>query len=232
MQHNNSLRRKLVLVGAGEFADIAHEYFTHDSDYEVVAFAVERAYLSGDTHRGLPLIATEDLRDRFPPDQFVAHVAITNTQMNRVRQRVVQDMLTKGYELVSYISSHALVWRTAEIGCNAFIFENNVVQHGTKIGDGVVLWSGNHVGHQTQIGDFTFVSSHVVISGYCRIGKRCFIGVNAAFADNLTIADDCFVSLGAVVNKSVDEPGVILTGHPATSSKVSVYRFFKVKPEP
>ena len=34
--------RKIVIVGDGEFAEIACEYFTHDSPHEVVAFAVER----------------------------------------------------------------------------------------------------------------------------------------------------------------------------------------------
>jgi hypothetical protein len=28
-------RKKLLIVGDGEFAEIACEYFTHDSDYEV-----------------------------------------------------------------------------------------------------------------------------------------------------------------------------------------------------
>jgi hypothetical protein len=31
---------KLVVLGDGAFAEIAYEYFTHDSEYEVVAFAV------------------------------------------------------------------------------------------------------------------------------------------------------------------------------------------------
>ena len=220
----------LVLVGAGEFADIAHEYFTHDSDLEVVGFAVERAYLEASEHRGLPLVALEEIETHFPPGTVQVHVAVTNTQLNRVRERLVGTVRSKGYELANYISSHAFVWNTAEIGQNVFIFENNVVQHGVKLGDGVVLWSGNHIGHQTQIGDFTFVTSHVVISGYCRIGKRCFLGVNATFADNLALGDDCFVALASVVNKSFQDLGLMLTGHPATPSKASSYRFFKITP--
>ena len=40
---------KLVIFGAGEFAHIAHEYFSHDSDYEVVAFVVDDAFHKFDT---------------------------------------------------------------------------------------------------------------------------------------------------------------------------------------
>jgi ssRNA-specific RNase YbeY (16S rRNA maturation enzyme) len=37
--------RRLVIVGDSEFAEIAYEYFTYDSPYEVVAFSVEKEYL-------------------------------------------------------------------------------------------------------------------------------------------------------------------------------------------
>jgi ssRNA-specific RNase YbeY (16S rRNA maturation enzyme) len=49
--------RKLVIVGDSAFAEIACEYFTHDSPYEVVAFAVERAFLKRDTLMGRSVIA-------------------------------------------------------------------------------------------------------------------------------------------------------------------------------
>ena len=48
--------RRLVLIGAGELALIANEYFSHDSDYEVVAFCVDREYLNEPELEGLPVI--------------------------------------------------------------------------------------------------------------------------------------------------------------------------------
>ena len=222
---------KLVLVGAGEFADIAHEYFTYDSSSEVVAFAVERAFLTVLEHRGLPVVAVEDLEAHYPPDAFSLHVAVTNTKLNRVRERLVENLRARDYLFASYISSRAFVWRTVKLGENVFVFENNVLQHGVEIGSGVILWSGNHIGHQTKIGDFTFISSHVVVSGYCNVGKRCFLGVNATFADHVSVGDDCFVAMAAVINKSYEQPGLMLNGHPAEPAKVTSYRFFKLRPE-
>jgi ssRNA-specific RNase YbeY (16S rRNA maturation enzyme) len=35
----------LIIVGIGEFAEIAYEYFTHDSPYNVVAFSAEKEYI-------------------------------------------------------------------------------------------------------------------------------------------------------------------------------------------
>ncbi|MFW8635344.1 acetyltransferase [Cribrihabitans pelagius] len=220
----------LLIVGDGEFADIAYEYFTVDSPYTVVGFAVERDYLNATEKFGLPVVALEEAEEHFGPAAAEAHVAVTSTQLNRVRERLIGLTKEKGYTLASFVSPRAMVWRTAELGENAFIFENNVVQHGVRIGNGCVLWSGNHIGHQTEIGDYCFVSSHVVVSGYCKIGARSFIGVNASFADGVTVGADSFVGMAAVVNKSFEDPGRILNGHPAEASRVSAYRYFKIKP--
>lgn len=224
------MKKNLLIIGAGEFADIAHEYFTVDSDYAVVGFAVEKDYLTETAKFGLPVVALETVETAFSQDSVEVHVAVTSTGLNQVRERLVGLIRAKGYRFANYVSSRAFVWRTAVLGENVFIFENNVVQHGVQIGDGVVLWSGNHIGHQSRIGDYCFVSSHVVISGYCTIGRRSFLGVNATFADHVSIAPDTFVGLASVLNKSVEEPGQILTGNPAVASKVSAYRYFKVKP--
>ena len=38
-------KHKLLIIGDSAFAEIAYEYFTYDSEYQVVAFSVEEAYL-------------------------------------------------------------------------------------------------------------------------------------------------------------------------------------------
>ena len=57
---------KLVLIGAGEMAEIAYEYFTHDSDYDVVAFCVERSYIRQPELNDKPVVAYEDLPELYP----------------------------------------------------------------------------------------------------------------------------------------------------------------------
>ena len=205
---------KIVIVGAGEFAEIAYEYFTHDSPYEVAGFAVERQWLKEPTLFGLPVVPFEEVERAYPPAGFQAFVAVTFTNLNRTRARLFEATRAKGYRCASYVSSRAFVWHNVAIGENCFIFENNVVQYHVRIADDVILWSGNHVGHRTTIGAHTFLSSHVVVSGYCTVGERCFFGVNSAIGDNLTIASDSVIGAGAVVVRST-EPEKIYVGNPA-----------------
>jgi sugar O-acyltransferase (sialic acid O-acetyltransferase NeuD family) len=208
---------EVVVVGAGEFAEIAYEYLTHDSPHEVIGFAVERDYLDRPELFGLPVAPFDEIDRHYDPLRHKALVAVTYTHLNRVRTRLYQGAKEKGFGFLSYVSSHAFVWRDVEIGENCFIFENNVVQYGVKIGNNVVLWSGNHIGHQSRIGDNCFISSHVVVSGYCDVGPSCFFGVNSTFHDNLTVAEDTIVGAGAVVVKDT-ESGMVYKGNPAVGS--------------
>lgn len=204
---------KIVIVGDGETAEIAYEYFTHDSTHEVVGFAVETAYKKRDELFGLPVVTFEDIEKHFSPQEHLAFAAISYTQLNRVRTRIFKAIKAKGYTCASYVSSRAFVWHNAEIGENCFIFENNVIQYKVKIGDNVVLWSGNHIGHQTVIEDNVFISSHVVVSGYCEVGANTFMGVNSSVANNVKIAPDNIIAMGAVIHKNT-EPRKIYKGNP------------------
>ena len=219
---------KLVIVGDGETAELAYEYFTHDSAHEVVAFSVEREYATKEELFGLPIVPFEEVEQLFPAAEYSAFVAISYTKLNRVRTRLYQETKRKGYEIVSYVSSKAFVWHNVEIGENCFILENNVLQYAVRVSNNVVMWSGNHVGHQTVIRQNAFVSSHVVISGYCDVGENCFLGVNSCIANNVKIAQDCLIGMGAVINKDTEERKVYV-GNPSRAIKDS-FEVYGLKP--
>ena len=220
--------RRLILLGDSAFAEIAYEYFAHDSPYEVVAFAVERAHLKRDRLFGLPVVAFEDLERDYAPAEHSFYAALVYTQLNRLRARLYKAARAKGYAPASYISPRAFVWRNVKVGEHCFIFEDNVIQPFATIGDDVVLWSGNHIGHHSTIGDHVFISSHVVVSGFCEIGTNCFFGVNAAIGNNVKIGADCLIGAGAVVIKDLPADTLVKASTPEIA-KVSATAYFKVR---
>jgi hypothetical protein len=102
-----SKARKLIIGGDTAFAEIAYEYFTHDSDYEVVAFTVEREYLKRDELFGLPILPFETLEQQLDPAEHSIYVASVYTQLNRLRTRLMTAAKAKGFSLASYVSSRA-----------------------------------------------------------------------------------------------------------------------------
>ncbi len=207
-------REKLVIIGDGETAELAYDYFTSNSTYEVAGFSAERAFLKNTALFGLPVVPIEEIEHAFDPKSHRAFVAISYTQLNRLRSRLFSLIKAKGYRLCSYISPNAYIGSNVGIGENCFILENVTIQRGAKIGNNVTVWSGSTIGHRSVIGDNCFVASHVAVSGFCEVGENCFLGVNSCMADEVKIGRDCLVGAGAVVIKDTVE-GKVYVGNPA-----------------
>jgi sugar O-acyltransferase (sialic acid O-acetyltransferase NeuD family) len=200
--------KPLIIVGASPIAEVAYEYFTHDSPYDVAAFSVDAAFIDRAEVCGLPVVPFEELTTSHPPETFDAFIALGYGSLNRNRADFFHRVKGAGYALASYVSSEAFVWHNVELGENCFILEHNVVQPFVRIGDNVTLWSGNHIGHHSRICDHVFIASHIVVSGFCEVGDYCFVGVNATIANDVKIGPDCLIGAGVAILRDAPAGGL------------------------
>jgi sugar O-acyltransferase (sialic acid O-acetyltransferase NeuD family) len=220
--------KRLVIVGDSAFAQIAYEYFTYDSPYEVSAFSVEAAHLKRQELFGLPVVPFEEVDKEYPSTDYEIYAAVTYRQLNRLRARLMGIAKSRGYRLASYVSSRAFIWRNVRLGEHCFVFEDNTVQPFVVVGDNVVMWSGNHVGHHSRIGDNCFIASHAVLSGFCTVGDNCFLGVNCTIANDINIGRDCWIGPGVMIKQDVAE-NVLFGPQGSEPSEVPARRFFRVR---
>lgn len=204
------MKRPLIIFGCGEIAQLAHFYFSRDSDYEVLAFTVDADYLTEPIFCGLPVVPFDEVFKRFPPDEYYLFVALSYTKLNELRKIKFLAAKALGYRLASFVSSRATILNDGQIGENCFIFENNTIQPFVTIGNNVTLWSGNHIGHHSTIRDHCFVASQVVVSGGVVIGEQCFIGVNATLRDHIKIGERCIVGAGSLLLSDAEPEGVYI----------------------
>lgn len=221
------MKLKLVIFGTGDIAQLAHFYFSEDSNYEVVAFAVDAAYLKTPAFCCLPVVAIEDVARLFPPQSHDFFVALSYTKLNALRKEKFLAVKAMGYKLASFISSQATVLSRIPTGENCFIFEDNTIQPFVTIGHNVTLWSGNHIGHHSVIGDHCFISSHVVISGGVEVGEQCFIGVNSTLRDHIKVGDRCVIGAGSLLLADAEAEGVYI-GCATERSRVPSSRLKKI----
>ena len=212
---------KLVILGIGDAARLAHHFFTRDSDHEVVAFTVDSRYLTGDSFSELPLVDFANVVERFPPGDYKMFVALGYSKMNTARAAKYYEAKEMGYELVSCVSSRCSFLTEHPVGDNCFILEDNTIQPFVRIGNNVTLWSGNHIGHDSIIEDHCFLASHVVVSGHVHIHPYCFLGVNSTLRNSITIAPRTLVGAGAIIMKDTIEQGVYLPERAKLFSKRS-----------
>jgi sugar O-acyltransferase (sialic acid O-acetyltransferase NeuD family) len=219
--------KPLVIFGAADIAELAHYYFSTDSEYQVVAFTVDPAYITKKEFCGLPVVSFEDVVQCYSPATHELFVALSYSKLNAVRKERYLAAKALGYRLASYISSRSTILNEGKIGDNCFILEDNTVQPFVSIGNNVTLWSGNHIGHHSTIHDHCFISSHVVVSGGVEISEACFIGVNATLRDHIKIGERCLLGAGVLLLADADPDGLYI-GQATERSKVPSSRLKKI----
>lgn len=203
--------RKLVIFGTGKISDVAFHHFATDSDYEIVAFTTDAGFVpESGSHRGLPVIAFDQVEKKFAPDTHDLFVAVGYHDINNVRALRCIDARKKGYKLATYISSQNKHMSASQAGDNCFIMSGEPLQPETKIGNGNFIWSNATVGHHTQIADYCWVTSGVVIGGNCRIGSRCFLGLGATIGHEVKVGSGSIIGAHALVVKDAPENSVYI----------------------
>ena len=201
---------RIVIFGIGKIADQAYFYLTNDTPHEIVAFTVDREYLSDGVKMGLPVVPFEEVQDVYSPNDYGMFVAVGYQDLNRFRAKKYEEAKSKGYGLISYVSSRAANFGDIEVGDNCFVLEFAVLQPCSKVGNDVYIWSGNHIGHHAQIGDHCYIAGNVVISGSTKVGSYCFIGVSATLGHEINVGEESFIGAGSLITKDVEPRSVYI----------------------
>ena len=135
-------------------------------------------------------------------------------------------------------SIQAKIWKEYCMRCKKMsIYDlkiESLRKQGMKIGKNCCIFSDifSKEPYLISIGDNTTISGDVILLthdnsiskylteftdlfGRIDIGKNCFIGMRSMILPGVTLADNTIVGAGAVVTKSVTQPGLIVAGSPA-----------------
>lgn len=197
--------KPVIVYGTNDVSQLATFYLEHDSERQVSAHCVDREFLDQSKCLNKPVLAF----DAINPDDFDLFIPLYD---NKLREIKANEAKSRGFMLISYVSSKATVW--SPVGENCFIMENNTIQPFVEIGNNIIMWSGNHIGHHSVIKDNVFFSSHVVMSGHCIVESYCWLGVNSTIKDHIHLAEGTFVSMSAMITKNTS-PNKRYIGIPA-----------------
>ena len=199
--------KKVVIFGTGELAQRIF-FYLKDSDDQVIAFCANKSKIDKEKLLGLPVIAFENIEEKFPPSEFSMFIALAYSEMNKKRAKFFNEAKNKGYELYSFVHPSTKIWDEFEMGENCFILANNVIQPFVKIGNNVLIGSNNLISHNTTIGDNCFITSNVTMGGHITMGKNCFVGLSATINQKIKIGDECIIGAGTIITKDVNDKEV------------------------
>jgi sugar O-acyltransferase (sialic acid O-acetyltransferase NeuD family) len=202
---------RVVLLGTGATATLAHLYLTMDSEHDVVAATVDRAHITTPGFRGLPVVPLDEVAERYPPDEVAMFVTVGYGRVNKFRAEKYHQAKAMGYRLISYVSSRAHVGPEAEVGDNCFIMPDAIVEPFARIGNDVIMWNTSHVSHEGIVDDHAFLSAQALVGGGAHVEAYCFIGIGATIRDSVTIATECVIGAGSLILKST-QPREVYVG--------------------
>lgn len=205
---------KIIIFGNSLYAELYYFGLTHDSPYEVVAFTVDKEYITEERLFGLPVVPFGEIESLFPPYQNKMIVSVSFQKVNRVREAKYLQAKAKGYDFVNYVSSRASTWPGLVIGENCTIGANCSVEPFVTIGNNVSVTTSVVLGHHVVLKDHTFVAPGAVLLGGVTIESNCLIGANATIKEGVTIARECIIGTGVSITKNTLEKGVYVNQPP------------------
>ena len=159
---------------------------------------------------GYPVIGKDNMTVHLDGEIFIAvgNAAVRKKLMERDKDRVFPTL----------IHPSAVIADSVNIGAGSVIMAGVVINPGVSIGRGVIVNTSSSIDHDCIVNDFCHISVGSHLCGTVNIGEETWIGAGATVSNNLTICGGCIIGAGAVVIKSIHNPGVYV-GVPAKITK-------------
>jgi len=133
--------KKLIIYGDSSYAEMISHYFQMDSEYQVVAFCVDKAYRTREEIDGLPVVDLENIEDHFSAQDHYIFSAIGYKSV-RTHKVLFEKVAQLSFSVASYVSSQAMVDSRCKIGINCLILPGVILEPDTIIEENCFINSG------------------------------------------------------------------------------------------
>jgi sugar O-acyltransferase (sialic acid O-acetyltransferase NeuD family) len=190
----------LIIVGTSTTSQAVLSFIRKYNLYNVVGFAVNRAYLKQEEFLGLHVYAIEDLDST----KFKLFIAIQWNRLNADRRKLYIELKDKGFKFVNLISPNSIINGSLK-GDNCWISDGVIIEFGTIIDDNVFIKTNAVISFNVHIYSHCFIGAKSYVAGGSIVGEQTFIGVNATIFDQVKIGKKCLIGACAVVNRSIPD---------------------------
>ena len=198
--------KKLIIFGNSNYSEMVSDYFEKYSEYEVIAFTVNKNYKQDDIFYGKENIEFENIETRYTPTKYEMFIAIGSSDLNKAREKIFNEATKKGYELATFVHPDAYISDKVTYGKNCIFMECSRILTRTTIGNNVIIWPSGFISHNNIIKDNCYIVGST--NGFCEIGENCFLGAGAMIANNIKIAKHNFITMSAAVRKDTEEDSI------------------------
>ena len=135
---------------------------------------------------------------------------------NDIRTALAQEIRSRGGQLPTLISPHAVVSKYANLEEGVVVPTHATIQPNVTIARDTVIAVNAAVAHDATIDAGCFVAGNAYVGAYVHVREKAFIGISATILPKKgrAIGEHAVVGAGAVVTKDV-APNATVVGNPA-----------------
>lgn len=197
------MNNEILIFGIGPFAKLMNYYFENHSNYKVIAFTVNKEYITESIFENKPVIPFENIENIYPSENYKIFSAVGYKNM-RNRKKKYNEIKNKNYTMVNFVSSKAVIEKNLVLGENNVIMHNVIIEPFAKIGDNNIFWTSSLICHDCIVGSHNFFASNSTIGGFSEIKNNCFIGFNSTVIDNIKIDDETLIGANSLILKNTE----------------------------
>jgi UDP-perosamine 4-acetyltransferase len=133
---------------------------------------------------------------------------------NRLRLKLLAQVLEMGFELINAISPNAVVSPTAVLGRGIAIMAGAVINASARIGDGAIINTNAGVDHDCWIGNGAHIGPRSALAGNVIVGCEAFLGIGSTVLPGTRIGNRATIGAGSVVLRDIPDD-ITAVGAPA-----------------
>ena len=194
------IRRKMLILGAGSFAQEVADISEQTGSYEIVAYVESRdRSKAGKMLGGLPIHWVDDIAQYSGTHCAIAAIGSPD------RNVFIRQVTAQGFSFATVIHPSAQLSRTCLVGEGSLVGAGVVIAAHTRIGKHTVINRGCLIGHHSEIGECCTLSPGANIAGQVKIQDMTFVGMGAQVLNNLKVGSHAIVGAGALVTRDVSD---------------------------
>jgi sugar O-acyltransferase (sialic acid O-acetyltransferase NeuD family) len=204
--------QKVYVYGASGHGKVVADILLACEDPRLAGFVDDRAELRSTRVLGLPVLGDGQC---LLEEAGVMRIAVAlGIGDNYARQRIAENCLAWGVELVTLVHPAAKVSKSARLGPGTVVMAQAVINPEAVIGSGVIVNTAAVVEHDVEIGEYAHVCPNAAMGGASRLGKLSQLGMGAVIIQCVSVGSHTIIGAGAVVVRDLPDR-VVAFGVPA-----------------
>jgi UDP-perosamine 4-acetyltransferase len=192
------MKTGVIIVGAGGHAKVCIEILREVG--EKISFCIGGSD-SPENCLDIPVLrGDEHIQILRHKGYFRAFLAIGS---NSIREKLGNDCIREGYQIINAISSHAIISPSVKLGCGVAVMAGSVINAESIIEDFAIINTGATIDHDCRIGRAAHIAPQCGLAGRVSVGPQSILGIGCKVIPEIKIGEQVTVGAGSVVVRDI-----------------------------